>query len=60
MRFTLEIELGNDAMRTPADLAGALQDLAGDLENAPGTEPAPSAGVIRDMNGNRVGHWQVS
>ena len=60
MKFTLEIKLGNDAMQTPADIADALQDLAGDLKDAPDIEPTPSAGTIRDINGNRIGHWQVS
>lgn len=52
MRFKLEIELGNDAMQTPMDVAMALTSLADRLTASPPTE-----GVIRDENGNPVGRW---
>jgi hypothetical protein len=53
--FTLTIELGNEAMQTPSDVAEALEDIArylranGLITNGAG---------IRDANGNTVGYWE--
>jgi hypothetical protein len=62
MKFTLEIELGNDAMSTPADIAGALRDLAGRLEGTDtlGIRYTGHGDTIRDANNNTVGSWDVS
>ena len=69
MRFTLDVELGNDAMQTPLDVAEALQRLVGDISQRtmgnPGTEIVMGphtviAGNLRDGNGNRVGNWRVT
>lgn len=49
-RFAVRIELGNDAMRTPEDVAGALRRLADKIERKGYYEHA-----IRDVNGNMVG-----
>lgn len=51
MKFTLEIEMGNEAMRSPEDVAKALRNVAHRL---PG---AMDAGYILDENGNNVGEW---
>lgn len=56
-KLFLEIELGNDSMKTGSDLASALvkvaDRLAGSrLHNNPGQK-------ILDENGNSVGHWEV-
>ncbi len=51
-RFTLTIELGNDAMRTRADVGRALAQLARSPRFS-GDE-----GKIRDENGNTVGSWR--
>jgi hypothetical protein len=66
MRFTLEIQLGNDAMQTTRDLQRALQDLARDFRNdnlwdtnAPLTRELADDGRIYDENGNRVGRWEI-
>jgi fido (protein-threonine AMPylation protein) len=69
MKFTLEIELGNDAMQTPAQIANALHDVEGRLRdthsmlrgNGISFEFTPS-GIhpFRDANGNTVGKWEVS
>lgn len=50
--FELKIELGNDAMSTPADIATALRRAAYAIEYG------GSSGVIHDDNGNSVGEWK--
>lgn len=56
MKFQLEIELGNDAMQSAQDVFDAIQHY-GD------TNPEPFKGGessnIRDLNGNKVGKWEV-
>ena len=63
MRFTLSIELGNDAMQTQYDIARALIDTGSRLlrvPNASGRTPLDGdSGIVRDDNGNRVGGWHV-
>lgn len=56
MKFTLEIELGNDAMSDRMDVAGALERVSHALAAAPGT----SEQGIRDLNGATVGRWRFS
>jgi len=53
MKFTLDIDLGNDAMRSPEDIAHALETVAHRLRNESDGDTAP----IRDTNGNTVGEW---
>jgi hypothetical protein len=53
-KFTLSIELGNDAMRKRRDIARALRNVAARL-----TEGAADDGKIRDENGNTVGEWHL-
>lgn len=53
--FTLTIDLGNDAMRTAADVADALEAVAARVR-ADGLQA--HAQSIRDANGNRVGSWE--
>jgi hypothetical protein len=55
-RFTLEIELGSDAMRYPDDVAAALERVARRLAGSVG----PQEGTIVDLNGNTVGHWTLT
>lgn len=47
--FHLEIELGNDAMRRPVDLADALHGIGQKVLKG------AREGSVRDANGNRVG-----
>lgn len=49
--FTVEIELGNDAMQTGADVAAALREIADKLD------AGIDAGIVRDANGNEVGRF---
>ena len=55
--FILKITLGNDAMITGYDIAGALREVAGRIEN-PGYI-RKDEGRIMDLNGNTVGTWRV-
>ena len=50
-KFTLEIEMGNDAMRTPLQVSAAI----GIVRTA--IAAGRSDGIIRDVNGNTVGRW---
>lgn len=50
-KFTLEINLGNDAMQDSLDIAMALKDLANDMADTLN----PRSHNIYDMNGNTVG-----
>lgn len=52
--FRIEIELGNDAMRTDADIRRKLKELSGKVGAL-----ASSGGErkILDDNGNAVGKW---
>lgn len=54
MNFTVQVELGNDAMLKATDVARALRELSNRLSEA--TSPQ-GEGVVRDDNGNRVGRW---
>lgn len=55
-KFTLSIDLGNQAMRTPADVARALRQAAERVEKYLGS---PVNMVIKDDNGNKVGTWRI-
>lgn len=53
-KFTLTIELGNDAMRTRKAVARTLADIVADRI----LTTKDKEGRIRDTNGNTVGHWK--
>lgn len=66
MRFVLTIDLGNDAMQTPGDVAEALWHVYHKLNKLTsarlGGDPklrVTDEGVIADVNGNTVGRWEV-
>lgn len=64
MKFTLEIELGNDAMRHYNDIREAIHDnlRLAHLESIARNPRKPSDGdgaKIMDVNGNTVGKWEV-
>lgn len=54
--FVLRIDLGNDAMESPAHVAEALRELALRIDELPPDATARSGRVIDD-NGNVVGKW---
>ena len=47
--FTVRLHTMNDAARSPEDLAQILRDMADRVES--GT----ASGLVRDINGNRIG-----
>ena len=53
--FKLEIELGNDAMRSPFHIARVLEAIAKRLDRKDDHDHESRA--INDNNGNRVGVW---
>jgi len=56
--FELKINLGNEAMQCPSDVAEALRKLAKKLD-AGGDFALNDGGKIMDANGNSVGEWTV-
>lgn len=59
MKFTLEINLGNEAMQTGNDVAEALQGIVDRLVDTYDLS-ADMRGKLRDSNGNTVGHWEIN
>jgi hypothetical protein len=60
MQFNLTIELGNDAMQADADVADALSNVVYWMDSRPAGEfETGEAGIIRDINGNTVGRWEI-
>ena len=59
--FRLLIQLGNDSMRTPQDVEGALRDLADLFSSVEEFDDVGGSNVrgVSDDNGNRVGGWDV-
>jgi hypothetical protein len=60
VKFILEIELGNEAMQYTGHIADALRDVVSTLDCDPVAEAIDQTGVIRDINGNTVGKWEVT
>jgi hypothetical protein len=62
MKFTLEIEMNNDAMSEATDLAASLRDVARKLALESRVDDVVYLGsmTIRDINGNSVGSWKLS
>lgn len=56
-KFILEIELENDAMQTPRDVAQVLRRIARRLDRDMQRWFVDDACSIRDENGNAVGKW---
>lgn len=60
MKFTLEIELGSDAMRSRNDVEEALRKLGQNVGYMSEIPAAGDDGVIKDYYGNDVGKWEVA
>lgn len=61
MKFELEIELGNDAMKTPRNVGRALKEVAAKLTREGFGQKCANgtcAESIRDINGNTVGYFK--
>lgn len=59
MKIELSIELGNDAMQTPQDVAGALGRVSDKLHRRLDFQP-DEGGVILDDFGNSVESWHFT
>ena len=63
MKFKLEIEIGNDAMRDWVDISQALIGMARKFEmrhNADFELWQWGSSAVRDSNGNTVGQWEIT
>jgi hypothetical protein len=60
MKFTLNIELGNEAMETVRDVAEAIEASLARFSNFNLTMRDGVFGQIVDANGNTVGRWEVA
>ncbi len=68
MKFTLTITLGNAAMLTAEDIAGAIFGIAGRLERIcpsgdltdEDSNNTGAGGPVKDINGNTVGKWELA
>ena len=58
-QFILKINLGNDAMITGYDIAGALRDIANKINDNEDMRDFSGTKRIMDLNGNYVGSWMV-
>jgi hypothetical protein len=58
MKFTLEIDLGNDAMQTGTDVIKSIRESLKGEESLPLDEG--TAGILWDVNGNKVGSWKAT
>lgn len=58
MKFKLEINLGNDAMRSLGDIRDALRELITKTRAYPCV--IEDRCKIFDKNGNSVGYWEVT
>jgi hypothetical protein len=57
MKFTLEIELGNDAMQTYADVELATRLIFKHFSQRDEEPENGDTGRLYDINGNKVGSW---
>ena len=58
-QFILKINLGNEAMLTGYDIAGALRDIADKVNDNEDMLEFSGEKRILDINGNSVGTWSV-
>lgn len=58
MKFKLEIELGSDGMQTALDVTEAIERSVAWNEGA--TLQTGDHARLMDVNGNKVGQWEVS
>lgn len=59
MKLTIEIEFGNDAMQRYSQARAVIKDGLGTSGHL--AKPViGDAGTFRDVNGNRVGKWEVT
>lgn len=59
MKIKIQIETGNEAMQTGADVSRALIKHASAIAADVDSGIAVTGGKIMDVNGNSVGKWEV-
>lgn len=59
MKLVIEIEFGNDAMQRYSQARATIADAVGTSAYRAKPELG-EGGTLRDVNGNRVGHWTVT
>lgn len=59
MELIIKINLDNAAFESKYEIARCLSKTAGEILDTPGESPANSTGIIHDVNGNRVGQWDI-
>lgn len=59
MELIIKINLDNDAFQSKYEIARCLSKTAGEILDTPGEAPVNSTGIIHDVNGNRVGQWDI-
>lgn len=59
MKFSLTIELGNNAMQTGSDIADALRGVVSGIGCHDELTGCESARIL-DANGNSVGRWEAT
>ena len=59
MTFTLKMELGNESMQSPLDVARLLEQVAAGVASEEEFKRGDS-GEIQDLNGKTVGEWKVT
>lgn len=59
MKLTIAIEFGNDAMQRYSQARSVIKDALGTSDHRAKPQVGDS-GIFRDVNGNRVGSWEVT
>jgi len=59
MKFVLEIEMGNDAVQTPRDVAFVLKRAAVSVSRVEDWHESYKEARILDANGNTIGQWEI-
>jgi len=58
-QFLLKINLGNEAMMTPEDIAQKLTAISARVSNQTIDDIKTSVNNIRDINGNFLGYYEI-
>jgi hypothetical protein len=60
VELIIKINLDNDAfVESKFEVARCLAKVAGEILDTPGQGCVNSSGSVRDVNGNRVGQWDI-
>jgi hypothetical protein len=59
MKFTLEINMSNNAFEDPSELARIIKEQVIDRIDISNKSCGGIDGKVRDINGNTVGQWDI-